>query len=140
MCNTLVEQGPKVSGVTSTGTAPAAVGGTIVAGTYVMTALTYYTSSLPNGTVFAPASATIDLTPTSIALVGTDSDGNVARSTVTIATNGPDLSYVATCAFAASDAGAAPDAKVQFTATPTTFSMYQEYAGGDVQEIVYSGK
>jgi hypothetical protein len=112
-CNTLAQLGAPVTATFTSGNAPAPTGGTIVPGTYLLTAATYY------GTMVASNVAETALVSAgSITAVLTDqSGGAVDRNNLAYMTNGTDLVETHTCPLTG------VTTTVSFSATPTTLTL-----------------
>jgi len=129
VCNTFANIGSMVTA--GCGSVPAATGGTIVDGTYVLTAVTFYGSS-------CSGDASVAIPVGSETLVGSGLDtggclheiflnagGDVTNTTSICSTQG--IQYTCSEVCPAGDAGAVTQ---QYTATPTTLTVYSSNADG----------
>ena len=124
-CNTLVNDGPTVSLMLSTATAPPATGGTVVDGTYVLSGATAYT----NGGVTAPPTsfrAVMQIAGNIMQQVGTF-NGAEQRYTSTFSTSGSNVTTMDTCP-------APKTATHQFIATATNIHIIDSSAVGTVEQ------
>ena len=120
-CNTLANVATAITPTCTTGTMPAGEGGTIVDGTYVLTAQTYYNvAACPAGAL----SETVVIAGSCFqAAFGDALTGN---GSVSVAVQGNNYTQTATCTFFSFDAsGARPDGPGKtYTATATTFTLF----------------
>ncbi len=124
-CNELAQQGVPVVVTTTQSPAPAAAGGTIADGTYVLTTAKIWGSTEPEGSSPGAAAAqTWSFRGATLDMVQTTAKAKtVSRSSGTIAPAGnTKLSLKQTCSYPASAAGSA--LTTPFTATSTTLSLY----------------
>jgi hypothetical protein len=121
-CNALVNHAPVLALSLVSSDPPAGHGGTIVDGTYTMESAAYYTgaggASGPSGTT---SQVTIEVVKGTVQVASTsDGAGSGAMPpthlTVTISTNGSDLTYEDTCPASATLHGS-------YTATPTSLTV-----------------
>jgi hypothetical protein len=126
-CNALVNDGPTITIMASTSGAPAPTGGTIVDGTYVLTAATVFgVSSIPQVT----ASAVFQFSGNTMQQVGTV-NGQLKRYTSTFTTMGTSISTTDTCP--------APDMGTYgFSATATEISVFDTRAALGVLGQTYT--
>jgi hypothetical protein len=116
-CNALSNVGSSVTPTCMTGTIPRGTGGTIVDGTYVLTAQTYYNSATCST---IPVGGTIELAGGCLQLViGVPFSGT---GSFTYTVQGADITMTETCV---NPSGATADTPTTtFTATPTTFTRF----------------
>ena len=133
----------------TTDPAPAAAGGTIANGTYVLTSETLHGEShFPPGTFDAQkVTSTLEVTGAVLQDVSKDTMATVKRSTNTVAVTGTSLTLTQTCSFPAKDGGASAAKATPFTANATTLSLFVALApvatllpAGGTFEIVYTKK
>jgi hypothetical protein len=119
ICNSLVNHAPVLALSYVSSDPPAGHGGTIVDGTYLMESAAYYTGtggeSGPSGTT---SQVTLDVVRGTVQVASTSDgprsgDAPPTHLTVTISTNGSDLTYEDTCPASATLHGS-------YTATPTS--------------------
>jgi hypothetical protein len=121
-CNALTDVGSLVTPTCATGAMPRGTGGTIVDGTYVLTAQTYYNEAACSPVAI---SGTIELAGGCLQLVAAAPLGTTGSFTFTV--QGADMTMTETCV---NPAGATPDAPTTtFTATPTSFTRYTMNSG-----------
>ena len=124
-CNTLRNDGPAVSVMASTATAPAPAGGTIVDGTYVLTAATGYAISpavIPTTTL----SAVMQIAGSTMQQAGTI-NGEERRYTSTLATSGTSVTTTDTCPAADSNT-------YRYTATTTSLRIYAALGASTLEQ------
>jgi hypothetical protein len=124
-CNALVAAGPSVTPTCTTGTMPTGEGGTILDGTYVLTAQTYYSvTTCPT----IPLVETIQIAGGCVQ-VASSAPFPVTGST-TFAAAGNSITLTQKCIHTDIDgATITPDAPTEtFTATATTFALYTQNA------------
>jgi len=122
-CNTLVNDGPKVTTVWSTDPAPEPAGGEIADGTYEFSGSTYY------GPTQVPVLATGAVMEFSGGTVQTVRDNSFGEHhySGTFSTFGALITFVDTCP--------TPDrSTTEFTATPTEFHFYHHISVGTFED------
>jgi hypothetical protein len=139
VCNALVLTGAAVTPTCTTGTMPTGQGGTIVDGTYVLTAATYYTASdCPTD----PMMETIELAEGCFqASTGPPPLTTTGSETFTIA--GSNITFTRTCFQVDAGHGATvvdngPATPATFTATDTTFSLFVQRATQPSSDLVFT--
>ena len=145
-CNTIAQQAPNdVKLLTSASTAPAPAGGTIVDGTYVLTAATQYDPGGMDGVWIGSFNKmTREIAGTVIQLIQTTPTVPVQtkNGTQTMAVNGLDMTVTPTCQFPVVAAKYALPETFRFTATATGLTLYatRAKAGGGtvVVELVHT--
>lgn len=133
-CNALVPNGAAVTPTCTTGTVPTGQGGTIVDGTYVLTAQTYYNAStcptlaLRQTVVFAGGCLQLAAGPAPLDLT--------ASGTFTVA--GSSFNLTRTCIHLSADGATFMESGLPqtFTATGTTFTLFSHSAAST--PIAYS--
>jgi hypothetical protein len=128
-CNVLIDDGPVVTPTAVAATAPTPAGGTLVDGTYDLTALTLYTgpgvsASPPSGTF----SAVYQITGNIAQQVGR-LNGSEARYTSTFTISGTTFLSADTCPMPKQNSDS-----VSITATPTGFRVYDSVTGGILEQ------
>jgi len=128
-CNDLVDNSPAVTLVAIADSAPAALGGTLVDGTYWLTGFYVFTGpgGLTDLSTFT-GSITFVLSETTMQQVLSSNGGVEKRSTSTVSTSGNTLYATDTCP--------EPDSgQVPYTATPTELRLYFDDPNGTFEEI-----
>ena len=113
-CNSLSQLGAPVTPTCDPGSAPAAAGGTIVDGTYVLTASRFYGACSTE-----PLAETLVVAQGTVQSVATGADASAIRASVSyqLAANGTTLAETQTCP-------ARVQTTIRFSATPTTLTIY----------------
>ena len=115
-CNTIADVGPTITPTCDPGPIPKGVGGTIVDGTYVLTAETYYGSTCPK----TPLSATVAIAGGCLQ-EASDADQSSLRVSATVVVSGNELMTTPTCYPAGVTlGGTAPT----FTAVGSTLTVF----------------
>jgi hypothetical protein len=116
-CNDLSDDAPTVDGTEIATNQPAAMGGVIADGTYVLTAVTLYTGGGgPAGSSGVSASVVLTIAGTTMEQVGRF-NGQDVRSTATLMASGTTLQRTGTCPTAMTD-------WLLYTATATELRLY----------------
>ncbi len=126
-CNTLTNVGAAVTPTCVSGTIPIGTGGTIVDGTYTLTAQTYYGSTTCSST---PVNATLEIAGGCVQEVSSMPLPVTVSTTHTVA--GATITRTVTCIdLVGVDAGSLSldFATDTFTATPTTFTIFIKNSG-----------
>ena len=124
-CNALTQQGTKLDVTGSKAAPPAATGGALADGTYVLTASKLYGSTVPDGPVpgFSSPATTVQITGTTYDSIVTRTTGDV-RTTSTLAVSGTNATLTQTCSFPLADGGLAAPAQGSYSVTGTGFIIY----------------
>jgi hypothetical protein len=122
-CNAIVGDAPSVTSTNSSAKVPAAAGGSMSDGTYVLSSMTIYTAlPFPGITL----SSLMQISGGTIQQV-TNMNGEEKRFTTSFATAGPSIAMTDTCPMRKSGTYA-------FTATPTEFRMYLTSPFGKIEQ------
>jgi hypothetical protein len=124
-CNTLVSDGPLVTGTAVSTAAPTPAGGAIEDGTYELTAMTFYTDTSvgpPAGTL----SAVFEIAGSVMQQV-VKINGSEARYTTTFTISGISISMVDSCPRWNSETHS-------LTATPTDYRIYDTGSSGTLEQ------
>jgi hypothetical protein len=140
-CNTLAQQGANVDLIGTKIAAPAAAGGTIADGTYVLTGAKEHYAGLTEGATLST------LGPVTFAIMGTTANtitadktgANVDHTTVTFAASGTSLTVTTTCSNPVPDGGLPAPSMSTYTATGTSFTQYTT-TGATTFEFVFTKK
>lgn len=138
-CHDLVQEGAFVAPVKKPLPSPAATGGTIAPGKYVLTASSVYTDSDAGG-VGPGLASTLFVTGDTFDGISTVEGGSSVRVRSTFTTSGNQLTATSVCYYPPLD-GSAPGttATEGFSATPTTLTTYLDFGAlGGVFEYVYT--
>jgi hypothetical protein len=131
-CNTLDATGPCVVESVGSGTAPAAAGGTIAAGTYDLTSMIRYAGSSTSETRRETLMVS-SVVGNSFAIQITQITGtSVRRQAGTVVASGTTVTFTPTCPVGGDGGGTAG-----YTATETTFTLF-DTEGGGVRTSVFS--
>lgn len=134
-CHDLAQLGDTVRWFTKTSAAPAALGGTVAQGAYVLTEFSIHTNELPDGTeVSVIGKTTLSLEGTTMNVLLDRSDGVTFRRTETFTTNGVDFATTRTCLSPEVDGGSEPG-RAQYTATPAELTLIYPTASGTVVNV-----
>jgi hypothetical protein len=133
-CNDLALPAP-VTWTFVADSAPSALGGTIVAGSYVLTAVTTYEGPGidAGGTPISIAERVVFSGSTLQGVAGVL--GHELRVTETFTTSGSSIALTETCV---SDPTSKPGSGLTFTATPTTIDIFETPTGGKVERSTYT--
>jgi hypothetical protein len=113
-CNGLSQVGPAVTATCAAGAAPAALGGTVLDGTYVLTATVLFgTCALPD------LSETLVISQGTVESLATSADGTVTRKSLTYEIPQPGTLLVET-----QTCPSGLIANIRYSATPTTLTIY----------------
>jgi len=124
LCNTLVNDGPTITVMTSSDPAPVPLGGGLVDGTYDFSAGTFYGPA----TVDVPTiRAVLEISGRTMQQVGSI-DGDERRYSSTWSISGTTLSTTDTCPTSYSES-------FEFTATATELRIYGELDSGILEQI-----
>ncbi len=130
-CNDLTPQGSTVTLTCANGAAPAAAGGTIVDGTYNLTAAVIYVGTADAGACASGApsvEATLVVSSSgTVVQVVASTGGVIATETDTLVVSGDQLTGTATCG---NSLGTVP-----FTATSTTLTVQKASSGSTIVEV-----
>jgi len=128
-CNDLVNNAPAVTLVAIADSPPAALGGTLVDGTYWLTGFNVFTG--PGGTTDLStftANATFVLSGTTMQQVLSSNGGAEKRYTSTVSTSGTTLYATDTCPEPVTE-------QDPYTATPTKLTIYLDDPNGTFEQI-----
>ncbi len=139
-CNTLGQQGAKLDVTGSKANPPAASGGTVADGTYVLTGSKLYGAAVPEGPITGASSpaTTVEVKGTTYNSIITRPTGD-SRTTSTLAVSGVNATLTATCAFPVADGGLGAPIQTTYSATSTGFTIYA-VQGGITAEQAYTKK
>ena len=133
-CNALVQQGPLVPLQNAVAPAPAAAGGVIANGVYVLTALRSHSGGGVDGADLGLSGrATLEVSGGVWQVVETI--GTVRRLTMNAAIAGTSITNTVTCSSRSADV--AQETPGSFTATPTSLTVFNAL-GTDTAESVYT--
>jgi hypothetical protein len=126
-----------VVAVLGTGTPPSPGGGTILAGTYDLVSVTVYPADGGTNTNQSDKRATIvasSVTSTSLMLDVVEISGtSIQRQSGPVAISGSDVTFSPTCPSGGNGGGSA-----KYTATATTFTLFEQGGSGDLRVRVYN--
>jgi hypothetical protein len=128
-CTTLTASGPGVMPTCATGAVPAGQGGTIVDGTYVLTAVTHYYNTASCST--EAISETVRFTGTCIEVATSVPFTTSLAGTFTV--SGNVFQGMRACTHVEADGATVTvmdNATRTYTATPTTFTLYEQTSDG----------
>jgi hypothetical protein len=139
-CNTVDATGPCVTATLGTGTPPNPAGGPIAAGIYDLTSLTVYPAADAGTQVDTESRrevlAASSVTATSLTLQMTQASGTtVVRQAGSVAVSGMQVSFTPTCPPPGD--GGDNGGTAEFTATATTFTLFDMGDGSAVRVSVY---
>jgi hypothetical protein len=136
-CNTLEATGPCVIETLGTGSAPAPGGGTIAAGTYDLTSMVRYVGA-DGGTDMSDSRhaslAVSAVIANSFSLQITEISGStVRRQAGVVIASGTQVAFTPACPLGGDGGGTAG-----YTATSTTFTLFDTSNSGDLRLSVYT--
>lgn len=130
-CNDVPQQGDDVGLKGSRAPAPAAAGGEIADGTYVLTSTTLHTKDQPNGaTLVGMGKVTMRVTGSTSQIVRNTVNGRERRTTVARVSSGTVTTLKTTCTFPEPDAS--ESSTVTYTATSNTVQFITPGPAGTV--------
>jgi hypothetical protein len=137
-CNAVVQQATAVGELSSTAPAPAAAGGLVVDGTYVLTKSTVHTGALPDGSmVSSPTLNTAVIAGGTWREISQDPGGRFVRVNIAFTTTGTAFASAYTCWYPPLDAGFAAET-LQYTATTTELVLIQAMMEGWTRVTVWT--
>jgi hypothetical protein len=136
-CNTLDPAGACVTETLGTGSAPSPAGGTIAAGIYDLTSMTRYAGPDGGGGGSDARQASLAVSSVianSFALQITEVSGtSVRRQSGTVVASGTQVTFTAACPIGGDGGGTA-----SYTATATSFTLFDMTDSGDLRVSVYT--